>query len=100
MNNYISDNLIYPRDAKKSNTEGTVYISFVIEMDGSVDSVKVLKGVKEAPSLNNEAVRLVKKMKKWSWPSGMKDEKTRNQKYMIPIRFLLNDSNSSNQKKN
>ncbi len=61
---YIADHVVYPKDAIDKNITGTVYMSFVIEKDGSVTGVKVLKGV--YPSIDNEAVNVIQKLPKWN----------------------------------
>lgn len=87
MMDYLRGNLKYPESAKKNKQEGRVFIGFVVEKDGSVTNVKVLRGVCE--ELDNEAVRVVKSMP--TWIAGRdKGEPVRVQ-YTLPIVFKLND---------
>lgn len=60
---YIASNVRYPAYAEENEITGNVYVSFVIERDGSVTDVRVTKGVD--PSLDKEAVRVVRNMPKW-----------------------------------
>ena len=63
---FITSKLKYPKDARKSGVQGRVIISFVVERDGSVkpESIKIEQSVH--PSLDNEAIRVVKLMPKWT----------------------------------
>ena len=63
-----------------------MFLNFVIEKDGSVNEVKVLRGVCE--SLDDEAVRVVKAMPKWT-PGKMKGEPVR-VSYCLPVNFKMN----------
>lgn len=87
MMDYLRGNLKYPESAKKNKQEGRVFIGFIVEKDGSVSNVKVLRGVCE--ELDSEAVRVVKSMP--TWIAGRdKGEPVRVQ-YTLPIVFKLND---------
>ena len=66
---YLSTNIKYPQDAIKQNLSGRVMVMFVVETDGSISNVKVAKNV--FPSLDAEAVRVVKAMPKWIPWSGV-----------------------------
>ncbi|HTB32889.1 MAG TPA: energy transducer TonB [Bacteroidia bacterium] len=95
---YLAKNIIYPEDARKNNIEGTAYVSFIIEKDGAIDSVKLLKGVNKGESLNKEALRVVSTMPKWT--PGRQNGHPVRIRYNLPIRFILNNSASSNKRKN
>jgi TonB family protein len=71
-----------------------VVVSFVIEKDGSVSNVKILKGV--TPNLDEEAMRVVKKMPNWS-PGTQRSRAVRVQ-INLPIRFTLTDSGKKDKK--
>ena len=89
---YIKKNLRYPQEAKKKGIQGRVIVRFIIETDGSISDVKVVKSVDSL--LNNEAVRIVKSMPKWK-PGGMMSKgKTvlKKIKYTIPINFKLDNN--------
>ena len=83
--NYLGKNTHYPAKARKEGKQGTVYLAFVINKDGSVSDVKVLKGV--SPEIDAEAVRVVKNMPKWI-PGEQKGKKVR-VAFHIPIKFSL-----------
>ena len=63
MIEYLQTNIKYPKDAVKQNVGGRVMVMFVVEADGSLSNVRVARKV--FPSLDSEAVRVVKAMPKW-----------------------------------
>ncbi len=63
MQTYIKENLKYPEIAKENGTSGTVGISFVVELDGSLSDFKIVKGIGDG--CEQEALRVVKTMKNW-----------------------------------
>ena len=83
--NYLSNQIIYPVDAKENGLEGKVVCSFIVGTDGSVTDVRVVKSVE--PSLDKEAVRVVMGMPKWR--PGMQNGKAVRVKYNIPVTFRL-----------
>lgn len=86
MMDYLRGNLKYPESAKKNKQEGRVFIGFVVEKDGSVTNVSVMRGVCE--ELDNEAVRVVKAMPRWT--PGMNEGKPVRVQYTLPVVFKLN----------
>ncbi len=64
MINYINQHRRYPAEAYARGVEGRVTYSFVVNTDGSVSNITVLRGVE--PSLNREAIRIISKMPSWS----------------------------------
>jgi TonB family protein len=92
MFKFISDSIKYPKEALDKNIKGIVYVTFVIERDGSLSGVNVKRGV--CISLDAEALRIVSIMPKWI-PAMQNGHPVRFQ-YMIPIRFELKDDNKSN----
>jgi protein TonB len=82
---YLMENLRYPQDARNERIQGTVFVTFVVEKDGSVTDVRTLRGV--APSLDEESIRVVKAMPKWE-PGVIKGEPVRVQ-FNLPLRFVL-----------
>ena len=83
--NFLLDELDYPEFSIEYNEQGTVYLSFVIELDGSVGEVKVLRGVSRL--LDQEAVRVIKKSPKWS--PGIVDGRPVRTRINVPINFVL-----------
>lgn len=75
---YINSTRCYPEDAYKHGVEGKVTCSFVVNKDGSISHVKVLRGVE--PSLNREAVRILSKMPLWN-PGRLEGE-------AVPVRVV------------
>ena len=82
---YVQNNLKYPESAKKNKQEGRVFVGFVVNKDGSIDEVKVIKSVH--PVLDTEAVRVIKAMPKWT--PGKKDGKPVRVSYTLPINFKM-----------
>ena len=82
---WISKNIRYPMIAQENNIQGRVFVQFVIERDGSVTDVKVARSVD--PSLDKEAIRVVKAMPKWT--PGKQRNKPVRVSYTVPINFQL-----------
>ena len=82
---YLAENIKYPVMAKNNKVEGRVYITFVIEKDGTVSDAKVLRSDNE--ELNAEALRVINAMPKWK-PGTQRGVPVRVQ-YNIPITFKL-----------
>ena len=82
---WISKNVKYPMIALENNIQGKVFVQFVIEKDGSVSDVKVARSVD--PSLDKEAIRVVKAMPKWK--PGKQRGKPVRVSYTVPINFQL-----------
>ena len=88
MMRFVSDNIRYPKDAMEAKKEGRSLVEFVIETDGSISDVSVVKEV--YPSIDAEAIRVVKSMPKWT-PGEQDGEKVR-VKFTMPIAFKLQGS--------
>lgn len=82
---YLSENMKYPADAEVSRTQGRVIAQFIVNKDGSICDVKIVRGVYE--SLDNEALRLIKDMPKWK--PGMEKGEVVRVKYTVPVVFRL-----------
>jgi len=61
---WLHDNLIYPQIAKEANISGKVIVGFIVEKDGSITNVQLLKGI--GGGCDEEAVRVIKAMPKWT----------------------------------
>jgi protein TonB len=85
MIQFISSNIKYPADAKKQKVDGRVLVKFVVEKDGSITEVKVIKPA--FPSLDAEAIRVVKAMPKWK--PGYQNGKAVRVQFTMPINFSL-----------
>lgn len=82
---YISSHVKYPAEAAKKRVQGHVIVKFVVERDGSISNVSVLRSVD--PSLDREAIRLIKSMPKWH--PGKQNGTTVRVKYQVPVSFRL-----------
>ena len=91
MMKFVSSNVHYPEEAKEKGIEGRVFVGFVVEKDGSVSEVKVLKGIGKL--CDEEAVRVVKSMPKWK--PGRQDGKPVRVHYNMPFNFKLSDGESA-----
>ena len=85
LRSYISQNVRYPAIAEENGVQGTVVVKFVVERDGTVTSVQVARSVD--PSLDKEAVRVVKGMPRWI--PGKKNGQPVRVSYTIPVSFRL-----------
>lgn len=85
MMKFIQQNIDYPEDAMEFDAQGKVYISFVVEKDGSISNIEVDRKV--FPSLDREAKRVVREFPKWI-PGEMKYGKVRT-KVSLPISFVI-----------
>jgi protein TonB len=84
---YIGSKIRYSPEDVQLGIQGTVYASFVIEKDGSVSNVKLLKGIYGGTDLDNEALKVLSEMPKWI--PGKQDGHPVRIQYMIPIHFKL-----------
>ena len=85
MNAFINRNLYYPPLAKENGIQGRVVCSVIIERDGTISNVKVVRSIDSL--IDEEAVRLIHKMPRWN--PGRQNGHTVRVKYSIPINFRL-----------
>ena len=85
MYKYLASNIKYPQLAREQSITGRVYVTFVVEKDGSVSGVKVLRDI--GGGCGAEAVRVVKAMPKWT-PGKQRGKAVRVQ-YNLPVSFTL-----------
>lgn len=83
---WLTKNIIYPPIAMENGVQGRVMIQFIVNIDGSVSDVKVVKSVDR--SLDQEAVRVVSKSPKWT-PGKMNDGSAVRVLYTYPVVFSL-----------
>lgn len=83
---YLGENISYPKAAKEAKVSGRVFITFVIEKDGSVSEVKLLRGI--GSGCDEEAMRVVSSMPKWK--PGLSEGKPVRVQYNLPIKYALN----------
>ena len=85
MMEYIQEHIKYPRKAREMGTTGTVYVQFIVNKDGSITNVEVLKGIGDG--CDKEAKRVVRNMPKWD--PGQQRGRSVRVSVKIPIRFSL-----------
>ena len=85
LRTFLAQNVKYPEIAVKNKIQGKVYVTFVVNKDGSVSSAKIARGVD--PSLDAEALRVVKLLSGWT-PGKQKGQAVAVQ-YTVPINFAL-----------
>lgn len=82
---FLQENIKYPQMARESGIAGTVYVTFVVERDGNVTDVKVMRGI--GGGCDEEAIRVIKAMPKWN-PGKQRGKPVRVQ-FNMPIKFTL-----------
>ena len=82
---YLIRTVKYPVEAMENGFQGKVFVSYIVENDGSISHINVQRGVQ--PSLDAEAIRVVKGMPRWI--PGRQNGKTVRVSYTVPINFVL-----------
>lgn len=82
---WLKEHIKYPKDCLKKKIEGRVIVSFIVEKDGSLDSIKVVKSPN--PSLSKEAIRVAKEMPKFV--PARQGNKCIKSRFMLPINFKI-----------
>jgi len=82
---FLSENIKYPQAAREASVQGTVYITFVVEADGTITNTRVLRGI--GKGCDEEALRVIKLMPKWL-PGKQRGKPVRVQ-FNLPIKFSL-----------
>ena len=82
--NYLAKNIKYPEEALKAKIEGRVFVNFIVEKDGSISHVKVLRGI--GHGCDKESVRVVENMPRWK-PGEQKGQPVR-LSFNLPIKFV------------
>lgn len=85
MHKFIKENLNYPEDARRNKIEGRVVLQFVVNRDGSLSQIEVLKSL--GFGLDEEAIRLIKLMP--NWKPGRQNGNLVRVKYTLPMVFKL-----------
>lgn len=86
MMEFLAKNTVYPEIAKQSGIQGVVYVNFVVEPDGSISNVKVLRGI--GGGCDEEAIRVVRNFPRWK--PGKQRGKPVRVYFNLPFRFQLN----------
>ncbi len=87
LNKFISKNVKYPAQARRMGTEGKVFVSFVINKDGTLEDVSVVKGI--SAECDKEAMRVVQMMP--NWKPGKQNGKAVRVKFIYPFNFKLSN---------
>lgn len=82
---YLSKNIHYPAVAKENNVQGKVFLSFVVEKNGALTDVKVVRGI--GSGCDDEAMRVLKNSPKWT--PGIQNGRPVRVAYTIPVSFTL-----------
>lgn len=82
---FLSENIRYPQMARESGIQGIVFVTFVVETDGSITNVRVLRGI--GGGCDEEAIRVIQSMPQWK-PGRQRGRAVRVQ-FNMPIRFTL-----------
>lgn len=85
MMKYLGKNTVYPASAAENGIQGTVYVSFVVDKNGRIADVRVVRGVD--PELDKEAVRVAKSMP--SWIAGKQNGVPVRVAFTMPVKFVL-----------
>lgn len=88
---FISKHLHFPPEAQEAHVGGRVFVSFIVEKDGSLSSFTILRG--PGYGTNEEALRVLKLAP--AWVPGLQNDKPVRVQYNIPINFQLNDDDSN-----
>ncbi len=86
-NKFLKNNINYPGAASRANISGRVTVKFVVEKDGSISDVSILKGI--GFGCDEEAIRVVKAMPKWN--PGKQNGKAVRVHFTLPIMYTLSD---------
>jgi len=86
LRKYINQNVVYPEIAKENGIQGRVFVQFVVNKQGKVEQVKVVRGVD--PSLDKAAVKVIQSLP--SWKPGSQRGKSVRVSFTVPINFQLN----------
>jgi protein TonB len=82
---FIRKNMKYPASARRMGTEGTVFVGFVVDKEGRISNIEVVKGI--SADCDKEAERVVKMMPPWK--PGKQNGRAVKSKFVLPIKFKL-----------
>jgi protein TonB len=84
--NYLAKNIVYPPLAKETNIIGMIVITFVVNKDGSISNIELLKDI--GGGCGKEAIRVIRNMPKWT--PGENNGQPVKVRFTLPVRFQLN----------
>ncbi|MDD2964108.1 MAG: energy transducer TonB [Bacteroidales bacterium] len=82
---YLRNNINYPQTAREGRIQGTIYVTFVVERDGSITDIKILRGI--GGGCDEEVIRLISMMPRWN-PGRQRGKPVRVQ-FNMPIKYVL-----------
>ncbi len=85
---FVNTNMHYPEDARKEGLSGNVYVSFVVEIDGTISNIAVLKSIRN--DVDAEAIRVVRAMS-GAWKAGKHKGNAVRATYVLPFKFELGE---------
>ena len=85
---HLGRTINYPKEAKDEGVQGKVYAQFIVEKDGSLSNIKIVKGI--GSGCDEEALNSIKKMP--NWIPGMQRGKPVRVQFILPINFTLRES--------
>jgi len=90
LHQYLEGELEYPEYEKSAGIEGIVYVSFFVELDGSLSSIYISKGVSKG--MDEEALRVMKKISgRGKWVPAKRKGKAVRQKYSLPVNYKIEE---------
>jgi len=93
---HLSRTISYPSEAKEANIQGKVYVQFIVEKDGSLSDIQIIRGI--GGGCDEEAINAVTSMTKWS-PGEFRGKKVR-VRFILPVNFVLRETNKKKKKRN
>lgn len=87
LQSFFNKNIEYPQFEKEADIQGTVYVTFIVEPDGTISNVKILRGVNGGPGYTTEAIRIMNLMPPWN--PGLQNGHPVRVQMNLPIHFLL-----------
>jgi len=85
LREFLAENLKYPEQAKATHPPGPVFLRFIVEIDGSLSNIKIIRD--PGSGMGDEALRVMKLSPKWT--PGMQDGVAVRVQYTLPVRFTL-----------
>ncbi|MES2795915.1 MAG: M56 family metallopeptidase, partial [Bacteroidota bacterium] len=92
LGKFLQRNLRYPKEAQRNNVQGKVFAKFIVEADGEISNISILKGL--GSGLDEETVRVIGKMPNWN--PGKQNGRAVNSEFAMPVSFVLEGVENSN----
>lgn len=94
---FIIENLQYPSRSNKKGIQGTIYLSFIVELNGEITSIRIVKSVEGGAELEQEAIRVIGLMPRWK--AGTVDGKPARAQFTLPIKYVLTENHAGRRKR-